>query len=62
VTHDPTVWPYLKITPDLLAEVERLKSHGLDDESAAALLAEHFREKLLRELWASELPGYPPDR
>jgi hypothetical protein len=50
-------WHYLKITPELLREVERLKSHGLTQEDAAELLAEHFREKLLRVLWASELPG-----
>jgi hypothetical protein len=58
--HDPTDWPYLKITPDLLAEVRRLEGLGIDQETAVAALAENFREKLLRVL-AGPVPDYPPD-
>jgi hypothetical protein len=50
-----------EITPEVLAEAERLQRRGLSEGDAAALLAEHSREKLLREIWArSELTPQPP--
>jgi hypothetical protein len=55
-------WPYLDaaITPELLAEVARLERQGLDEATAAELLAERFRERLLRAL-AGDVPDFPPE-